>query len=79
MRNMIKKKSNIIKIFQNLCIFKLFILYGYIWFSENLRKNVRERKYKEKVKKKNEKMKKKNILKVNKLFVFTTSNSFYLF
>ena len=52
---------------------------GYVWFSENLRENVRERKYKGKIEGKKKWKKIKNGLKVDKLFLFFTSNSFYLF
>ena len=46
---------------------------------ENLRENIRERKYKGKVEGKKKWRKIKNRLKIDKLFFFVTSNSFYLF
>ena len=52
---------------------------GYVWFSENLRENARERKYKGKIERKKKWRKIKNWLKVDTLFLFFTSNSFYLF
>ena len=52
---------------------------GYVWFSKNLRENARERKYKGKIEGNKKWRKIKNGLKVNKLFLFFTSNSFYLF
>ena len=52
---------------------------GYVWLSENLRENARERKYKGKIEGKKKWRKIKNGLKVDKLFLFFTSNSFYLF
>ena len=44
--------------------------YGYVWFLENLRENVRKRKYKGKVEGKKKWRKIKNILKVDKLFFY---------
>ena len=46
---------------------------GYVWFLEYLGENAREkieRKGRRKI---------KNVVKINKLFLFTNSNSFYLF
>ena len=51
---------------------KLFSL-SYIWFSENLRENTKEKKMKEKVKKI------ENTFKFNKLFLYISLNLFYLF
>ena len=66
-----------------LCYYKFDVYflshYGYVWFSENLRENVRERKWGEKVKEKKKWRKIKNKFKVNKLFLYTSLNSFYLF
>ena len=56
-----------------------FRILGYVWFPENLRENARERKYKGKIEGKKKWRKIKNGLKVDKLFLFFTSNSFYLF
>ena len=52
--------------------------YGYIWFLEILRENVRERKQRESERK--EKTKEiKYKFKVNKLLLYVFSNLFYLF
>ena len=66
-------------IFYFIVLFFSFNNLGYVWFSENLRENARERKYKEKIEGKKKWRKIKNGLKVDKLFLFFTSNSFYLF
>ena len=52
---------------------------GYVWFSENLRKNAKERKYRGIVKGKKKWMKIKNRVKDDKLFLIAISNLFYLF
>ena len=59
--------------------FSLTWTFGYVWFSENLRENAREIKYKGKIEGKKKWRKIKNGLKVDKLFLFFTSNSFYFF
>ena len=63
------------KIFGLLCHFSLIgMSKDYIWFLKNLRENKKERKQKGK------KIRdKKNKFKFNKLFLYISSNSFYLF
>ena len=46
---------------------------------ENLKRNVMKRKYKGKVEEKKWSRKIKNIFKINKLFLYTNPNLFYLF
>ena len=52
----------------------------YVWFSENLRENANEKKKKRgKIKRKKKWRKIKYRVKDDKLFLFITLNSFYLF
>ena len=68
------------------------VILGYVWFSKSLKENARERKERKREGKKyilrgkvkgKKKWKKeeeeRNRFKVNKLFLYTTSNFFHLF
>ena len=52
---------------------------GYVWFLKNLREDGKEKKQREKGERNKKWRKIKNKFKINKLFLFTNSNSFHLF
>ena len=62
-----------------LYIYMLTFLYGYVWFQENLKENVRERKYKRKIEGKKKRRKIKNRLKIDKLFFLLLQTHFIYF
>ena len=58
----------------------LFLFYeSHVWFPENLKENVKERKWRGKVERKEKWRKIKSGFKINKLFLCVSSSSFQLF